>query len=121
MLLLIGIAAALTNVLGHMVKDERQGWAIFAAMGKRWHGRSMQRVDSDMGHETHRGKSQRFVPMVDDMGLRLLPADDGAGHGGDSADECVEFDESRESEERRRVAERESRGGSQHDQVFQPA
>ena len=33
MLLLIGIAAALTNVLGRMVQDERQGWAIFAAMG----------------------------------------------------------------------------------------
>jgi potassium-transporting ATPase potassium-binding subunit len=33
MLLLIGIAAALTNVLGRMVGDERQGWAIFAAMG----------------------------------------------------------------------------------------
>src|SRR6267378_8112634 len=33
MLLLIGIAAGLTNVLGRMVKDERQGWAIFAAMG----------------------------------------------------------------------------------------
>ncbi len=33
MLLLIGIAAALTNVLGRMVRDERQGWAIFAAMG----------------------------------------------------------------------------------------
>ena len=32
MLLLIGIAAALTNVLGRMVRDERQGWAIFAAM-----------------------------------------------------------------------------------------
>jgi potassium-transporting ATPase potassium-binding subunit len=32
MLLLIGIAAGLTNVLGRMVKDERQGWAIFAAM-----------------------------------------------------------------------------------------
>src|SRR6202035_3418826 len=28
MLLLIGIAAALTNVLGRMVQDERQGWAI---------------------------------------------------------------------------------------------
>src|SRR6516162_657224 len=27
------IGAALTNVLGRMVKDERQGWAIFAAMG----------------------------------------------------------------------------------------
>jgi K+-transporting ATPase ATPase A chain len=27
------IAAALTNVLGRMVNDERQGWAIFAAMG----------------------------------------------------------------------------------------
>jgi potassium-transporting ATPase potassium-binding subunit len=33
MLLLIGIAAALTNVLGRMVKDERQGWALFAVMG----------------------------------------------------------------------------------------
>src|SRR6267143_944485 len=32
MLLLIGIAAALTNVLGRMVRDERQGWAIFAVM-----------------------------------------------------------------------------------------
>ena len=32
MLLLIGTAAALTNVLGRMVRDERQGWAIFAAM-----------------------------------------------------------------------------------------
>src|ERR1700719_2914182 len=33
MLLLIGIAAGLTNVLGRMVQDQRQGWAIFAAMG----------------------------------------------------------------------------------------
>jgi K+-transporting ATPase ATPase A chain len=33
MLLLIAIAAALTNVLGRMVKDERQGWALFAVMG----------------------------------------------------------------------------------------
>jgi potassium-transporting ATPase potassium-binding subunit len=33
MLLLIGIAAGLTNVLGRMVNDERQGWAIFAVMG----------------------------------------------------------------------------------------
>jgi len=32
MLLLIGIAAALTNVLGRKVNDERQGWAIFAVM-----------------------------------------------------------------------------------------
>ena len=32
MLLLIGIAAGLTNVLGWMVKDERQGWALFAVM-----------------------------------------------------------------------------------------
>src|SRR6201987_3209210 len=31
--LLIGIAAGLTNVLGRTVRDERQGWAIFAAMG----------------------------------------------------------------------------------------
>ena len=33
MLLLTAIAAAMTNVLGRMVRDERQGWAIFAAMG----------------------------------------------------------------------------------------
>ena len=33
MLLLIGIAAGLTNVFGRMVRDERQGWALFAAMG----------------------------------------------------------------------------------------
>jgi K+-transporting ATPase ATPase A chain len=33
MLLLIGIAAGLTNVLGRMVNDERQGWTIFAVMG----------------------------------------------------------------------------------------
>src|SRR6516164_55566 len=33
MLLLIAIAAGLTNVLGRMVNDERQGWAIFAVMG----------------------------------------------------------------------------------------
>ena len=33
MLLLIGVAAALTNVLGRTVEDERQGWAISAAMG----------------------------------------------------------------------------------------
>jgi K+-transporting ATPase ATPase A chain len=33
MLLLIGIAAALTNVLGRMVQDQRQGWALFAVMG----------------------------------------------------------------------------------------
>src|SRR5580700_7141858 len=32
MLLLIGIAAGLTNVLGRMVRDQRQGWAIFGAM-----------------------------------------------------------------------------------------
>src|SRR5271169_3173618 len=32
MLLLIGIAAGLTNVLGRMVNDQRQGWAIFAVM-----------------------------------------------------------------------------------------
>jgi K+-transporting ATPase ATPase A chain len=30
---LIGIAAGITNVLGRMVQDERQGWAIFAVMG----------------------------------------------------------------------------------------
>lgn len=30
---LLMIAAALTNTFGRMVKDQRQGWAIFAAMG----------------------------------------------------------------------------------------
>jgi K+-transporting ATPase ATPase A chain len=30
---IFAIAAALTNVLGRMVRDERQGWALFAAMG----------------------------------------------------------------------------------------
>jgi K+-transporting ATPase ATPase A chain len=30
---IFSIGAALTNVLGRMVKNERQGWAIFAAMG----------------------------------------------------------------------------------------
>jgi K+-transporting ATPase ATPase A chain len=30
---IFAIAAGLTNVLGRMVKDERQGWALFAAMG----------------------------------------------------------------------------------------
>jgi potassium-transporting ATPase potassium-binding subunit len=30
---IFAIGAALTNVLGRMVRDERQGWAIFAAMG----------------------------------------------------------------------------------------
>ena len=33
MVLIFSIGAGLTNVLGRMVKDERQGWAIFAAMG----------------------------------------------------------------------------------------
>jgi K+-transporting ATPase ATPase A chain len=33
LLAIFAIGAALTNVLGRMVKDERQGWAIFAAMG----------------------------------------------------------------------------------------
>ena len=33
LVLIFSIGAALTNVLGRMVKDERQGWAIFAAMG----------------------------------------------------------------------------------------
>src|SRR5215813_12548271 len=33
LLAIFSIGAALTNVLGRMVNDERQGWAIFAAMG----------------------------------------------------------------------------------------
>jgi K+-transporting ATPase ATPase A chain len=32
MVLIFSIGAALTNLLGRMVKDERQGWAVFAAM-----------------------------------------------------------------------------------------
>ena len=31
--LIFSLGAALTNVLGRMVKNERQGWALFAAMG----------------------------------------------------------------------------------------
>src|SRR5437870_5463827 len=33
LLAIFAIGAGLTNVLGRMVEDERQGWAIFAAMG----------------------------------------------------------------------------------------
>jgi K+-transporting ATPase ATPase A chain len=33
MLLIFVIGGGLTNLLGRMVKDERQGWAVFAAMG----------------------------------------------------------------------------------------
>jgi len=33
LLTIFSIGAALTNVLGRMVRDERQGWALFAAMG----------------------------------------------------------------------------------------
>jgi potassium-transporting ATPase potassium-binding subunit len=33
LLSIFSIGAALTNVLGRMVNDERQGWAVFAAMG----------------------------------------------------------------------------------------
>jgi len=33
MVLIFSIGAALTNVFGRMVGDQRQGWAIFAAMG----------------------------------------------------------------------------------------
>jgi K+-transporting ATPase ATPase A chain len=33
LILIFSIGAALTNVLGRMVGDQRQGWAIFAAMG----------------------------------------------------------------------------------------
>ena len=33
MVLIFGIAAALTNVFGRMVGDERQGWAVFSVMG----------------------------------------------------------------------------------------
>jgi K+-transporting ATPase ATPase A chain len=33
LVLIFSIGAGLTNVLGRMAKDERQGWAIFAAMG----------------------------------------------------------------------------------------
>jgi potassium-transporting ATPase potassium-binding subunit len=33
MLLIFAIGAALTNVFGRMIRDQRQGWAIFAIMG----------------------------------------------------------------------------------------
>ena len=32
-MLIFSIGAALTNVFGRMVGDQRQGWAIFAVMG----------------------------------------------------------------------------------------
>jgi len=32
-ILIFALSAGLTNVLGRMVKDERKGWAVFAAMG----------------------------------------------------------------------------------------
>src|SRR5581483_9572114 len=31
--LIFSLGAALTNVLGRMVKNDKQGWALFAAMG----------------------------------------------------------------------------------------
>src|SRR5271170_8002439 len=36
MLMIFSIGAALTNVFGRMVGDQRQGWAIFAVMGVLW-------------------------------------------------------------------------------------
>jgi K+-transporting ATPase ATPase A chain len=33
LVLIFSVGAGLTNVLGRMVRDERQGWAVFAAMG----------------------------------------------------------------------------------------
>ena len=33
LVLIFAIGAGLTNVLGRMVRDERQGWALFAVMG----------------------------------------------------------------------------------------
>jgi K+-transporting ATPase ATPase A chain len=33
MILIFALGAGLTNVFGRMVRDERQGWAVFAAMG----------------------------------------------------------------------------------------
>ena len=33
MILIFSLGAGLTNVFGRMVRDQRQGWAIFAAMG----------------------------------------------------------------------------------------
>ena len=33
LVLIFSLGAGLTNVLGRMVKNEKQGWAIFAAMG----------------------------------------------------------------------------------------
>src|ERR1700747_1456746 len=33
LVLIFSIGAGLTNLLGRMVRDERQGWAVFAAMG----------------------------------------------------------------------------------------
>ena len=42
MILIFALGAGLTNVFGRMVRDQRQGWAVFAAMGvlflRRQHG-----------------------------------------------------------------------------------
>ena len=36
---IFAIGAALTNMFGRMVRDERQGWAVFAAMARAVPGR----------------------------------------------------------------------------------
>jgi potassium-transporting ATPase potassium-binding subunit len=80
---IFAIGAALTNVLGRMVKDERQGWAIFAAMGllflagaatAYWsesHGNpAMAAFNVDAAHSTMQaggnmeGKEVRFGPAL---------------------------------------------------------
>jgi potassium-transporting ATPase potassium-binding subunit len=80
---IFAIGAALTNVLGRMVKDERQGWAIFAAMGllflagttiAYWseaHGNpAMTAFNVDSAHSTMQpggnmeGKEVRFGPAL---------------------------------------------------------
>jgi potassium-transporting ATPase potassium-binding subunit len=83
LVVIFAIGAALTNVLGRMVKDERQGWAIFAAMGllfiagvtvAYWsesHGNpAMAAFDIDAAHSTLQaggnmeGKEVRFGPAL---------------------------------------------------------
>jgi K+-transporting ATPase ATPase A chain len=64
MLLLIAIAAALTNVLGRTVKDERQGWALFAAMG----------ILLLIGLTTLYWSESRGNPAFDEFGVDAVPS-----------------------------------------------
>jgi K+-transporting ATPase ATPase A chain len=69
MVLIFAIGAGLTNVLGRMVKDERQGWAIFAAMSLLFLA----------GATTCYWAESKGNPAVAAMGVDLAPTDLQAG------------------------------------------